>query len=172
MFVTLLFVIVQPLNHGRLCDPMDYSMPGFPVFHYLPEFAQTHAHWVNDAIQSSYPLPLPFPPALKLAQHQGFFPNGWALHIRCPKYWSFSISPSNKYSGLISFRIDWFDLLSVQGTLLITICLVCILHVSFSIIQQIYWAPTMYQTLFWNLGEQWKKTCKNSFPHEAQGTQH
>ena len=53
MFVTLLFVIVQPLNHGRLCDPMDYSMPGFPVFHYLPEFAQTHAHWVNEAIQPS-----------------------------------------------------------------------------------------------------------------------
>ena len=75
-----------------LCNPMGCSTPGFPVLHYLPEFAQTHVHWVDDAIQPS-------------------------LHIRWPKYWNFSISPSNEYSGLIFFRIDWLDLLAVQGTL-------------------------------------------------------
>ena len=76
-----------------------------------------HVHWVGDAIQLSHPLPPPSPPALNLSQCQGLFQ--WALHIRCPKYWSFSfsISPSNDYSGLISFRIDWFDLLAVQGML-------------------------------------------------------
>ena len=92
--------------------------PGFPVFHYLPVFAQTHVHWVGDAIQPSHPLPSHSPPALSLSQHQGLFQ--WlALCIRWPKYWSFSfsISTSNEYSGLISFRIDCFDLLAVQGTL-------------------------------------------------------
>jgi len=101
-----------------LCDPMNCSTPGFPVFHYLPVFAQTHVHWVGDAIQPSHPLPSHSPPALNLSQHQGLFQ--WlALCIRWPKYWSFSfsISTSNEYSGLISFRIDCFDLLAVQGTL-------------------------------------------------------
>ena len=99
-----------------LCDPMNWSMPGFLVFHYLPEFDQTHVHWICDAIQ---PLSPPFPPAFNLCQHQGFFPNELALHIRWPKYWSFNlnIGPSNEYSGLISFRTDWLDLLAVQGTL-------------------------------------------------------
>ena len=98
-----------------LCDPMDYSMPGFPVLHGLLEFAQIHVHWVNDAIQPSHPLSSPSPPALNLSQHQGLS-NELALCIRWPKYWnfSFSISPSNEYSGLISFRIDWLDLLAVQ----------------------------------------------------------
>ena len=87
---------------------MDYITPGFPVLHYLLEFAQTHVHWVNDTIQPSHPPLHPSPPAL----------NEWALHIKQPKDWSFSfsISSSNKYSGLISFRIDWFDLLAIQGT--------------------------------------------------------
>ena len=101
-----------------LCDPMDCSTPGFPVLRNLPEFAQTHIHRIGDAIQPSHALSSPFPPALNLSQHQGLFK--WsALHIRLPKYWrfSFSISPSYEYSGLISFRIDWFDLLAVQGTL-------------------------------------------------------
>ena len=100
------------------CDPMDCSTPGFPVLHYLLEFAQTHVHWVNDAIQPSYPLLSPSPPAFNLSQHQGLSKKS-VLCIRWPKYWSFSfnISPSNKYSGLISFRIDWFDLCAVQGTL-------------------------------------------------------
>ena len=95
-----------------LCDPMSCSTPGFPVLYYLLEFAQTHVHRVSDAIQPSHPLSSSFPPAFNLSQHQG-------LHIWWPKYWSFSfsISPSNEYSGLVSFGIDWFDLLAVQGTL-------------------------------------------------------
>ena len=93
---------------------MDCSTPIFAILHYLPEFAQTHVHWVSDAIQPSHPLP-PSPFALNLFQHQGLFQWDGFLH-RWPKYWSSSISPSNKYSMLISFRIDWFDL-AVQGTL-------------------------------------------------------
>ena len=92
-------------------------MPGFPVLCYLPEFAQTHVHWAGDAIHLllCYPIflwPLIFP-SIRI------FTNESVLHIRWPKYWSFSfsISPSNEYSRLISFRIDWFDLLAVQGTL-------------------------------------------------------
>ena len=84
-----------------LWGPMDCSMPGFPVLHYLPEFAQTHVHWVDDAIQPSHPLASPSPPIFYLPQHQ-VFSNELALHIRWPKYWSFSISLSNEYSGLIS----------------------------------------------------------------------
>ena len=85
---------------------MDCSIPGFPVYHQLPELAQTHVHWVSDAIQPSHPLSSPSP-AFSLSQHQGLFQ--WSvLHIKWPKYWScsFSISPSSEYSGLISFRID------------------------------------------------------------------
>ena len=101
-----------------LRNPMNCSMPGFPVHHPLLELAQTHVHWVSDAIQSSHPLSSPSPSAFNLSQHQ-FFSNESVLHIRGPKYWSFSfsISPSNEYSGLISFRMDWLDLLAVQGTL-------------------------------------------------------
>ena len=97
---------------------MDCSTPGFPVHHQLTELAQTHVHRVSDAIQPSHPLLSPPPPAFNLSQHQGLS-NESVLHIRWPKYWSFSfsISPSNEYSGLISFRIDCFDLLAVQGTL-------------------------------------------------------
>ena len=101
-----------------LCNPMDSSMPGFPVLQYLTEFAQIHVHWVSDAIQPSHPLP---PPLLlpSIFPSIRVFPSKLALWIRGPKYWSFSfsISPSNKYSGLISFRIDWFDLLAVQRIL-------------------------------------------------------
>ena len=86
--------------------PYELSMPGFSVFHHLPQFAQTHASWVGDAIQTSHPLSSPSLPALNLSQHQ-VFSNESALCIRWPKYWSFSISPSSEYSGLISFRIDW-----------------------------------------------------------------
>ena len=95
---------------------MDCSTQGSPVLHYLLEFAKTHIHWVCDAIQSSHTL---LPPSLftyNLSQHQDFF-NEPALGIRWSKYWSFSISPSNEYSGLISFRTDWFYLLALQGTL-------------------------------------------------------
>ena len=95
-----------------LCDPMTCS-PGFPVLRQLPELAPTHVRWASDAIQPPYPL-LPPPPALNLSEHQ-VFSNESAFCIRWPKYWSFSISPSSYYSGLITFRIDWFDLLAVQG---------------------------------------------------------
>ena len=94
------------------------SMPGFPVLHQILELAQTHTHWVSDAIQPSQALSSPSPPASNLSQHQGLFQ--WVSScIRWPKYWSFSfsISPSNEYSGLISFMTDWMDLLAVQGTL-------------------------------------------------------
>ena len=96
---------------------MDCSTPGSSVLHYLLEFAQIHFHCVNDAIQLSHPLLLLSPPVLNLSQYQGFFPKELALHIRWSKYWSFSISPSSEFSGLISFRIDWFDLLVIQGIL-------------------------------------------------------
>ena len=84
---------------------------------YTEELAQTHVHQVSDAIQPYHPLSSPSPPALSLSQHQVFSSES-PLHIRWPKCWSFSfsISPSNEYSGLISFSIDWFDLLAVQGT--------------------------------------------------------
>ena len=98
-----------------LCDPMDYNTPGFPVHHQLPELTQTHVHWVSDAIQLSHPLSSPSPPTLNLSQHQGLFQWVCSFCIRWPEYWSFSISPSNEYSGLISFRMDWLDLLAVQG---------------------------------------------------------
>ena len=93
------------------CDPMDYSIPGHPVLHCLPEFVQTHIHWVGDAIQPSHLLLPLSPSALNLSQHQGLSSEP-AHHIRWPKYWSFSfsISPSSEYSGVISFRIDLFDL--------------------------------------------------------------
>ena len=97
---------------------MNCSMPGFSVLPYLPEFAQTHVHWVSDSIQPSHPfLPLLLLPSI-FPSIRVFF-RELALHTRWPKYWSFSFStsPSNEYSRLISFRIYWFDLLSVQGTL-------------------------------------------------------
>ena len=101
-----------------LCEPMDCNMPGLPVHHQLPEFTQTHVHWVSDAIQPSHPLSSPSPPASIFSSIR-VFSNESALHIRWPKYWSFSfsISPSSEYSGLISFRMDWLDLLTVQETL-------------------------------------------------------
>ena len=93
---------------------MNHSMPGLPVHHQLPEFTQTHVHRVGDTIQPSHPLSSPSPPALNLSQHQGLFQWVNSLH----EYWSFrfSISPSNEHPGLISFRMDWLDLLAVQGT--------------------------------------------------------
>ena len=102
-----------------LCDPTDCSTPGFPVHHQLPEITQTHVHCIDDAIQPSQPLSSPSPPSFSLSQHQGLFQMSQLFTLRWPKYWSFSfsISPSNEYSELISFRMDWLDLLAVQGTL-------------------------------------------------------
>ena len=104
-------------SYQTLCDPMNHSTPGLPVHHQLLESTQTHVHWVGDAIQPSHPLSSPSPPALNLSRIR-VFSNESALHIRWPKYWSFSfnISPSNKHPGPISFRMDWLDLLAVQGT--------------------------------------------------------
>ena len=98
-----------------LCDPTDCSTSGFPVHHQLLELTQTHVHWVSDVIQPSHPLLSPSPPAFNLSQHQDLFKSISSSH----QYWSFSfsISPSNEYSGLSSFRIDWSDLLAVQGIL-------------------------------------------------------
>ena len=97
---------------------MDCSMPGFPVHHQLPLLTQTHVHWVSDAIQPSYLLLSPSP-STSISLSTRVFSNESVLYIRWPKYWrfSFNISPSNEYSGLISFRIDWLDLLAVQGIL-------------------------------------------------------
>ena len=101
-----------------LCNPMNHSTPGLPVHHQLPESTQIHVHQFGDAIQPSHPLSSPLllpqvPPSIRV------FSNESALRIRWPKYWSFSfsISPSNEHPGLVSFRMDWLDLLAVPGTL-------------------------------------------------------
>ena len=111
--------VVQSFSHVRLWDPPDCSMPVFPFLRYLPEPAQTHVHWVS--IMQSNCLILCHPLLLLASIFPSFrvFSRESALQIRRPKYWrfSFSISPSNEYSGLISFRIDWFDLLATQETL-------------------------------------------------------
>ena len=101
-----------------LCDRMNHSMPGLPIHHQQPESTQTHVHWVSDTIKPSYPLSSPFllppiPPRIRVLSNESI------LRMRWPKYWSFSfsISPSNEHPGLISHRMDWLDLLAVQGTL-------------------------------------------------------
>ena len=98
-----------------LCDPTDCSRPVFPVHHQLPELTQTHVHRVSDAIQPSHLLLSPSPPAFNLSQYQGLFQES-VLRIRWPDWnFSFSINPTNEYSRLISFRIDWLDLLQSKG---------------------------------------------------------
>ena len=101
-----------------LCNPINRSTPGLPVRRQLPEPTQTHVHRVDYAIQPSHPPSSPSPPA-SIFPSLRFFSNESALCIRWPKYWSFSfnISPSNEHPDLISFRMDWLDLLAVQGTL-------------------------------------------------------
>ena len=101
-----------------LCNPKNPNTPDLPVHHQLPEFTQTHIHQVGDAIQPSHPLsspspPAPIPPSIRV------FSNESTLRMRWPKYWSFSFSiiPFKEQPGLISFRMDWLDLLAVQGTL-------------------------------------------------------
>ena len=94
-----------------LCDPVNCSTPGFPIHHHLPELAPSHVHRICDAIQPSHPL---WPPSPSAFLRIRILFSKLALHIRWPKYWSFSfsISPSIEYSGLISFRVDWLDLLA------------------------------------------------------------
>ena len=97
---------------------MNRSTPGLPVHHQLPEFTQTHVHQLGDAIQPSHPLSSLFPPALSPSQHQGLFQLvNSSNEVAKVLSFSFSISPSNEHPGLISFRMDWLDLLAVQGTL-------------------------------------------------------
>ena len=105
-------------SRPTLCDPMNCSTPGLPVHHQLPESTQTHVYWLGDAIQPSPRLSSPSPSALNLSQHQSLFQWVSSLH-QVAKVWSFSfnISPSNEHAELISFRMDWLDLLAVQGTL-------------------------------------------------------
>ena len=100
------------------CDPMNCSMPGLPIHHQLPEFTQTHVYWVSDVTQPTHPLSSPSPPTFNLPQHQGPFRWVSSLH-QVAKVLSFSLSinPSSEHPGLISFRMDWLDLLAVQGTL-------------------------------------------------------
>ena len=112
---------VQWLSHVRLCNLMDSSMPGLPVHHQLQEFTRTHVHWVGDAIQPSHPLSSPFPPTLNISQHQGFFK--WVSYLhQVAKVLEFQLQhQSFQWTPfqwtLISFRMDWLDLLAVQGTL-------------------------------------------------------
>ena len=117
MILTTIFSSVAQLC-PTLCDPMNCSTPGLPVHHQLLEFTQTHVHRVGDSIQPSHPLSSPSPPD-PIFPSITVFSSESALRIRWSKYWSFSfsISPSNEQPGLISFRMDWLDLLAVQGTL-------------------------------------------------------
>ena len=125
ILIVIIFVIASQIPSNSRITSVQFSRSVvsdslqphgcLPVHNQLPEFTQTHIHWVSDAIQPSHPLsslPSIFP-SIRV------FSNVLAFHISWPKYWSFSfnISPSNEYSGLISFRTDWFDLLAVQGTL-------------------------------------------------------
>ena len=133
-FKKLTMLLAQPSHQRRLtylcccCSvvqacpilrgPLDCSTPGLPVHHQLPEFAQTHVHRVGDVIQPSHPLSPPSPPAFNLSSIRVFSGES-VLRIRWPnnRSFSFSTNPSNEYSGLISFRMDWLDRLAVQGTL-------------------------------------------------------
>ena len=117
VFTSVQFNLVAQ-SSSTLCSPMDCSMPGFPVHHQLPELTQTHVHRVGDVIPPSHPLSSHSPPP-SIFPRIRVFSNESVPRIRWSKYWSFSfsISPANEYSGLISFRIDGLDLLAVQGTL-------------------------------------------------------
>ena len=120
IFILIVYVIFCCCSVAQschtLCDPMDCTTPGFPVLHHFPELSQTHVHSLSDAIQPSHPLSFPSAPAFNLSQHR-VFSNESALLIRWPKYlsFSFSISPSNEYSGFISFRIGLADLIFLQS---------------------------------------------------------
>ena len=94
---------------------MKRSTPGLPVHHQLLEFTQTHVHWVGDAIQPSHPLLSSSPPTFNFSKHQGLFQKSQLF--TSGGYWSFNISPSNEHPGLMSFSMDWLNLLAVQGTL-------------------------------------------------------
>ena len=99
-----------------LCDPMDCSTPGLPVHHQLPESTQTHVHWISDAIQPSHPLSSPSPPTFNLSQHQGLFK--WvssSCQVATVLEFQLQHQSFHEHSGLISFRMDWLDLVAVLG---------------------------------------------------------
>ena len=110
--------VLMPFSSSVLKLPGFLTWEGFPVLHHLSEFAQTRVHWVNDVISPCHPLS-PHSLLPSIFPSIRVFSNESALGIRWPKFWrlSFSTSPSNEYSGLISFRMDWFDLLAIQRTL-------------------------------------------------------
>ena len=105
-------------SFSTLCNPMNCSTPDFPVHHQLPELAQTHVHRVSDAIQPSHPLSSPSPPAFNISP-SGLFSQRFSSSHHVAKVLEFQLQhqSSNEYSGLVSFRIDWFDFLAVQRTL-------------------------------------------------------
>ena len=112
------FSSVPSLSGVRLCDPMNRSTPGLPVHHQLLQLAQTHVHWVSDAIQTSHPLSSPSPPTFNLSQHQGLFKWVSSSHQVAQLLGSQLQHQSyNEYSGLIFFRMDWLDFLAIQETL-------------------------------------------------------
>ena len=115
----LWFSSVQLLSRVRLCNPTNCNMPGLPVHHQLPESTQTQVHWVDDAIQPSHPLSFPSPPSPKSLPASGSFQMSqlFTSGSQSVKSFSFSISPSKEHPGLISFRMDWLDLLALLGTL-------------------------------------------------------
>ena len=101
-----------------LCDLMDCTIPGFPILHHLPELAQTHAHWVGDIIQPSHPLSSPSPPAINLSHHQGLFQWVGSSHqVTKVLELQFQHQSFHECSGLINFRVHWFDVLAIQETL-------------------------------------------------------
>ena len=135
---------------SKTLRPINCSTPGFPVPHYLPEIAQNHGHYVYDAIQPSHPL-LPLLLLPSIFPSIRVFSNDLALRIMWPKYWQFNISPYKKYSGLISFRIDRFDLLAVQGTLLLIFSIVAMpIYIPTNSVQRIIFLHTLTNTYLLN----------------------
>ena len=136
--------------------PMDCSMPDFLVHHQLLEPVQTHVHWVGDAIKESHPLSSPSPPTFNLSQHQDLSKES-VLCLRCPKYWnfSFSVSPSNEYSGLISFRMDWLDLLVSLTFLKRSLVFPVLLFSSISLHCSLRKAFLPFFDILWNSAFRW-----------------
>ena len=118
MILQILIILIIVQSCPTLRGPMDCSRPGLPVHHQLPEFTQTHVHWVRDAIQPSHPLSSPSPPAFNISWHQSLFKWVSSSHqvVKVLEF-QLSISPSSEHPGLISFRMDLLGLLAVQGTL-------------------------------------------------------
>ena len=153
------------------CDAMDCNMPGFPFLHYLLEFARPYVHWVNDAIQQSRPLLTPLLPAFDLSQHQGLFQWVSSSH-QVAKVLELQLQHqySKEYSRLISFRIDWFDLLAVQGTLKIVFSNTAVgKHSAFFMVQFSHLYMTTGKTIVLTI--QIIINLKNSWPWTMQDSE-